>query len=117
MANDPAILITGATGHQGGAVARALLGRGFRLRGLTRDTESDHAAALARDGIELVKGDLNDDAALRAVLAGVWGVFSVQNTLEAGVEGEEAQGKRLATLARGAAVEHHGYTPEGSAHK
>ncbi len=117
MANDPTILITGATGHQGGAVARALLGRGFRLRGLTRRPESDHAAALARDGIELVKGDLNDDAALRAALAGVWGAFSVQNTLEAGVEGEEAQGKRLATLAREAGVEHYVYTSVGSAHK
>jgi len=117
MANDPTILITGATGHQGGAVARALLGRGFHLRGLTRDPESDHAAALARDGIELVKGDLNDDAALRAALAGVWGVFSVQNTLEAGVAGEEAQGKRLATLAREAGVEHYVYTSVGSAHK
>ena len=83
MANDPTILVTGVTGHQGGAVARALLGRGFRLRGLTRDPESDHAAALARDGIEIVKGDLNDDAALRAVLAGVWGVFGVQTPLEA----------------------------------
>jgi len=117
MANDPTILITGATGNQGGAVARALLGRGFRLRGLTRDPESEHAAALARDGIEIVKGDLNDDSALRAVLAGVWGVFGVQTPLEAGVEWEEAQGKRLARLAREAGVDHFVYTSVGSAHK
>src|SRR5258706_15503812 len=100
MANDPAILITGATGHQGGAVARALLGRGFRLRGLTRDPESDHAAALARDGIAIVTGDLNDDAALRAVLGGDWGAFGVPTPLGAGVGREEAQGERLAGLSR-----------------
>jgi len=46
-----------------------------------------------------------------------WGVFGVQNTWEAGVEREEAQGKRLATLAREAGVEHYVYTSVGSAHK
>jgi hypothetical protein len=65
----------------------------------------------------LVKGDLDDEATLRRALAGVWGVFGVQNTGEAGVEREEAQGKRLATLAREAGVEHYVYTSVGSAHK
>jgi uncharacterized protein YbjT (DUF2867 family) len=50
-------------------------------------------------------------------LAGAWGVFGVQNAGEAGVEREEAQGKRLATLAREASVEHYVYTSVGSAHK
>jgi len=50
-------------------------------------------------------------------LAGAWGVFGVQTALEAGVEREEAQGKRLATLAREAGVEHYVYTSVGSAHK
>ena len=50
-------------------------------------------------------------------MAGAWGVFGVQNSLEAGVEREEAQGKRLATLAREAGVEHYVYTSVGSAHK
>jgi uncharacterized protein YbjT (DUF2867 family) len=45
------------------------------------------------------------------------GVFGVQNAWEAGVEREEAQGKRLATLAREAGVEHYVYTSVGSAHK
>src|SRR5262249_17464344 len=119
MANHRTILITGVTGHQGGAVARALQGSGFRLRGLTRKPESERAAALARNGVEVdvVKGDLDDEAALRRALAGVWGVFGVQNSWEAGVEGEEAQGKRLATLAREAGVEHYVYTSVGSADK
>jgi uncharacterized protein YbjT (DUF2867 family) len=117
MANDRTILITGATGHQGGAVARALHGRGFRLRGLTRNPEGEQAAALARHGVDIVKGDFDDDTTLRRVLAGAWGVFGVQNTLEAGVEREEAQGKRLARLTREAGVEHYVYTSVGSAHE
>src|SRR5476649_1656455 len=111
------ILITGVTGNQGGAVARALQGNGFKLRGLTRTPDSERAAALARQGVDLVQGDLDDEATLRHALAGAWGVFSVQNPLQAGVEQEEAQGKRLATLARDAGVEHYVYTSVGSAHK
>jgi uncharacterized protein YbjT (DUF2867 family) len=109
------ILITGVTGNQGGAVAEALQGTGFNLRGLTRTPDSERAAAMARHGVDVVKGDLDDAATLRRALAGAWGVFSVQNTLEAGVEREEAQGKRLATLAREAGVEHYVYTSVGSA--
>src|SRR5207245_2498800 len=100
MTNTRTILITGVTGNQGGAVARALQGSGFHLRGLTRKPDSERAAALAGQGIDIVKGDLDDEATLRRALAGAWGVFGVQNTGEAGIEREEAQGKRLATLAR-----------------
>src|SRR6202142_3639889 len=117
MANDRTILITGLTGNQGGAVSQALRGSGFNLRGLTRKPDSERAAALARHGVDIVKGDLDDEATLRRALAGAWGVFSVQNAGEAGVEREEAQGKRLATLAREAGVEHYVYTSVGSAHK
>jgi uncharacterized protein YbjT (DUF2867 family) len=117
MTNDRTILITGVTGQQGGAVAQALQGSGFHLRGLTRKPESERAEALARQGIEIVKGDLDDDSTLRPALSGTWGVFGVQNAGEAGVEREETQGKRLATLAREAGVEHYVYTSVGSAHK
>jgi uncharacterized protein YbjT (DUF2867 family) len=117
MTSNRTILITGVTGKQGGAVAHSLRGSGFNLRGLTRAPDSERAAALARQGVDLVKGDLDDAAALRRALAGVWGVFSVQNSLEAGVEREEAQGKRLATLTREAGVEHYVYTSVGSANK
>ena len=117
MTNNRTILITGVTGNQGGAVAQALQGTGFHLRGLTRKPDSERAAALARQGVDIVKGDLDDEATLRRALAGAWGVFGVQNAGEAGVEREEAQGKRLATLAREAGVEHYVYTSVGSAHK
>ena len=111
------ILITGVTGQQGGAVAQALEGRGFRLRGLTRKPDGDRAAASARHGVEIIKGDLDDGETLRRALAGAWGVFAVQNTAEAGVEREEAQGKRLAALAREAEVQNYVYTSVGSAHR
>jgi uncharacterized protein YbjT (DUF2867 family) len=117
MANNRTILITGVTGNQGGAVVQALQGKGFNLRGLTRKPDSDQAAVLARQGVDIVKGDLDDEATLRRALAGAWGVFGVQNTGEAGVEREEAQGKRLATLARAVGVEHYVYTSVGSADK
>jgi len=115
MTNARTILITGVTGHQGGAVARVLQGTGFTLRGLTRKPDSEPAAALARQGVEVVQGDMDDEASLRRALAGAWGVFGVQNAQEAGVEKEEAQGKRLATLAREAGVQHYVYTSVGSA--
>src|ERR1700741_3915452 len=112
MTNNRSILITGVTGNQGGAVAQALQGTGFHLRGLTRQPDSERAVALARHGVDVVKGDLDDEATLRPALAGAWGVLGVQNALE-GVEREEAQGKRLATLAREAGVEHFVYTSVG----
>src|SRR4051794_15048616 len=109
MTSDRAILITGVTGNQGGAVARALHGTGFHLRGLTRTPQGERAAALAHAGIDIdiVQGDLDDEATLRRALAGAWGVFAVQSPATAGIEGEEAQGKRLARLAREAGVEHY----------
>jgi uncharacterized protein YbjT (DUF2867 family) len=115
MMNQKTVLITGATGKQGGA---ALSGSGFALRAMTRNPDSDAAKAIASaTGAELVQGDLNDAASLRQALKGVWGVFGVQNTWEAGVEGEEEQGKRLASLAREAGVQHYVYTSVGSAHR
>jgi uncharacterized protein YbjT (DUF2867 family) len=116
MANERTVLITGATGKQGGATARALAGKGFALRAMTRNPDSEGAKAVASaTGAELVRGDLNDAASLKDALKGAWGVFAVQNTWEAGVEGEEEQGKRIATLAREAGVQHFVYASVGSA--
>jgi len=112
------VLITGATGHQGGATLRHLAKRGgFKLRALTRKPDADAARALAVLGAEIVAGDLDDAASLRRALDGAWGVYSVQNTWEAGVEKEEAQGKRLAQLARDKNVQRFVYASVGSAHK
>src|SRR5258707_13273234 len=115
MTSNRTILITGVTGNQGGAVAQALRGAGFHLRGLTRKPDSERAAAVARHGVEIVKGDLDDEATLRRALAGAWGVFGVQNAGEAGGERGEAAGKRLATLAGEGGVEKYASTSVGSA--
>lgn len=112
------VLITGATGHQGGATLRHLARRGgFKLRALTRKPGSDAAKGLAALGAEVVAGDLDDAVSLARALDGAWGVYSVQNTWEAGVENEEVQGKRLAQLARDTNVQRFVYASVGSAHK
>src|SRR5438552_17723645 len=95
-----AILVTGATGQQGGAVARELLARKHTGRAMTRTPDSDAAKALARQGAEIGKGDLNDAESLRRALQGAWGVLAVQHTWEAGVAGADARGKRTAAVAR-----------------
>ena len=117
MADAPLILITGATGHQGGATARALLARGHRVRAMTRKPDAPAAQALAAKGAEIVRGDLDDEASLRAAVAGAWGAFAVQNTWEAGVEGEEAQGKRFARVAKAGGVQHYVYASVASAQR
>lgn len=111
------ILVTGATGKQGGAVARELLARGHAVRTMTRKPESEGAQAMGKLGAKIVPGDLDDPGSLARALDGAWGVFAVQNTWEAGVEGEESQGKRIAELAKKAGVQHYVYTSVGSAHR
>jgi uncharacterized protein YbjT (DUF2867 family) len=112
------VLVTGATGKQGGATLRHLAKRGgFKLRAMTRNPSGDNAKALAALGAEVMQGDLDDAASLAKALAGVWGVFAVQNTWEAGVEKEEEQGKRIAKVAKEAGVQHFVYTSVGSANQ
>lgn len=111
------ILVTGATGQQGGAVARHLLADGWSIRALVRDMNKDSAKALAAQGIELVAGDLNDRVSLDAALRGVYGVFSVQNFWlpDVGFEGEIRQGRQLADAAVDAGVTHFVYSSVGAA--
>lgn len=77
---DRTVLVTGATGVQGGATARQLLAAGWRVRALVRDPAAPAARALALAGAQLVPGDMDDPAALREAMHGVHGVFSVQPT-------------------------------------
>lgn len=116
MSPDPkTILVGGATGQQGGAVARHLLQAGFAVRALTRDPGKPAAQALAKRGAELVEGNYLDPASLERSLDGAHGAFSVQNTWTDGVEGELAQGKAFADAAKAAGVEHFVYSSVGSA--
>lgn len=109
------VLVTGATGQQGGAVLRHLRQQGIAVRVLTRNAQSTAAHALAAAGVEVVQGDLDDRASLDRALAGAYGVFSVQNFALTGVEGEVRQGIALADAAKAAGVHHFVYSSVGSA--
>jgi uncharacterized protein YbjT (DUF2867 family) len=110
------ILVTGATGQQGGAVTRQLLKQpAFTVRALTRDSAKPAARALAQAGAEVIRGDLDDPASVRRAVEGVYGVFSVQNFMEAGYDGEIRQGKLIADAAKAAGVQHLVYSSVVSA--
>lgn len=111
------ILVAGATGNQGGAVASNLLERGFPVSALTRNQNSEGAQALAEQGAEVVQGDMEDRSDMDRVLEGVYSVFSVQTFWEAGYDLEIKQGKTLADAAKAAGVEHFVYSSVGSAHR
>ncbi len=111
------IVVTGATGKQGGAVARSLLDRGFRIRALTRNPQKPEAQALADQGAEVVQGDMEDRSAMERALEGAYGLFSVQNYWESGYDGEVQQGNTVADAAKAAGVEHFVYSSVGSAHR
>lgn len=109
------ILVTGATGQQGGAVLRKLRERGFPVRALIRDPTQPKARELVGHGTEVARGDLNDPVSLTRALDGVYGVFSVQAHTEEGVEGEVRQGINLADAAKRSRISHFVYSSVGSA--
>lgn len=110
MADQQTIAVVGATGAQGGGLARAILadpGGGFRVRALTRDPGSDQARELAGLGAEVVQADLDDEASLVKALEGAYGAFFVTNFWEHGSPDREyAQAANLARAAKAAGVEH-----------
>jgi uncharacterized protein YbjT (DUF2867 family) len=108
--SDKTILVVGATGQQGGVTAKHLLADGWCVRALTRNSDSPASQALTVVGVELVPGDLLDRQSLDAAVDGVYGVFSVQNAMQAGVEAEVAQGKNIADAALAAGVGHFVYS-------
>lgn len=100
------ILVTGGTGHQGGAVARHLLEDDWKVRALVRDPEKPASRALAAAGCELVAGDLRDLTSLAAAVDGCHGVYSVQRMAIADPDTEVREGNNLADAAALAGVEH-----------
>ncbi|ETK37533.1 NmrA/HSCARG family protein [Microbispora sp. ATCC PTA-5024] len=111
------ILVTGATGNQGGAAARRLLADGWRVRALVRDPSAPAARALAEAGAEPVAGDMLDRASLDAAMAGAYGVFSVQPSRQAPhfLEDEVRMGVNVADAAHAAGAGHIVYTSVGGA--
>src|SRR5689334_12570413 len=117
--NNKVIAVTGATGQQGGAVARKLLADGWKVRALTRDLNKQAAQALAQAGADLVAGDMDSRSELEAAFKDAYGVFSVQNFWlpNVGFEGEIQQGKNVADAAKAAGIQHLVYSSVGSAHR
>lgn len=111
---DP-ILVTGATGKQGNAVARALLARGHQVRALTRDPNKNTARALAGLGADLVRADFADPAALCQAATGTSAVFAMGTPFEAGPHAETQQAINLLDAAAQAGTGHLIYTSVASA--
>jgi uncharacterized protein YbjT (DUF2867 family) len=115
------ILVFGATGQQGGSVAKALRSQGWQVTALVRDPTSDKAKALADQGIEPVRGDLADLPSIEAAMVGAYGVFSVQpssgQAAAYGVtdEDEIRYGKAIADIAVASGVRHLVYSSANAA--
>jgi uncharacterized protein YbjT (DUF2867 family) len=112
--NKKTILVTGATGHQGGAVLRHLRDGGFPCRALTRDPDKPAARALIGHGVEVVRGDMDDPASLTRALDGVYGVYGVQSH-EEGIEAEVRQGFNLIDAAKRSRITHIVYSSVAAA--
>ena len=104
------IAVMGATGAQGGGLVRAILADKsgeFAVRAITRKPGGDKAQALAKLGVEVVAGDLDDVTSLTKAFAGAYGVYCVTNFWEHfSGEKETAQGHALAQAAKNAGVKH-----------
>ena len=110
MADKKVIAVVGATGAQGGGLVRAILADpsgGFAARAITRDPGKEPAKALAGQGAEVVKADLDDLDSLRKAFAGAYGVYGVTNFWEHfSAEREKTQARNVAEAARAAGVRH-----------
>lgn len=123
MMDEKSVLVFGATGQQGGAVARALRSAGWHVRALVRDPAGEAAKALEAIGVALHKGAFSDVASIDAAMAGAYGVFSVQPSSGQGAaygitDAEEVRyGKTVADMAATHHVRHLVYTSGGAAGK
>ena len=117
MNDDKVILVSGATGRQGGAVINHLLSKNWRIRALTRNTQSRAAVELSRKGVELVRADMDDRADLERAMKGVYGVYSVQDFWTVGAKREVQQGKNMADAAVSTGIKHFVYASVGGAER
>lgn len=104
------ITVFGATGSQGGALARAILAEddgAFAVRAVSRDPGSDRAKKLEQLGAEVVQADMDDPASLAPAFDGAYGAYLVTNFWEhMSAEHEKAQAAALATAAGHAGIQH-----------
>ena len=114
---DKTVLVTGATGRQGGAVIRHMLPKGWKLRALTRNPDGHEAQVLARQRVEVVQGDLEDPDSIARAAIGVYGIYSVQDFWAVGAKREVQQGKNVANAAKKADIRHFVYSSVGGAER
>src|SRR4051812_35485534 len=103
---DAPVLVLGATGGQGGAVAGELLARGLGVRALVRRLDAPSVRRLRKRGVEAVVGSLDDRTSLAAAMRGTAGMFAVTTPFEAGVDAEVAQGRAIVAAATDEQVPH-----------
>ena len=113
------ILVTGATGQQGGSLARLLLQKKHKVYALTRgrDAQSSAVQDLVNKGSNIVKGDLDDPDSLRNAVKDIESIFLIGTPIEDGTEGETRRGKMMADIAKENKVEHLVYSSVVSADK
>ena len=116
-ANQRNILVTGATGQQGGSLARLLLQKKHKVYALTRNTHSSAAQELRNRGAVIVKGDLDDSDSLKRAVKDVQSVFLMGTPFEDGTEGETRRGKLMADIAKENRIEHLVYSSVANADK
>lgn len=117
MNNSSLILVFGATGQQGGSVARALINKGWPVRVMVRNPSSPASFALRDAGAELVAGNFDDIEVMRGAMTGAYGVFSVQPSSPGGTvtdDDEVRYGKTIASLASECGVQHLVYSSGGA---
>src|SRR3954468_6249458 len=96
------VLVTGATGKQGGHLVLELLARGHSVRALTRKPESPAAAALAKRGVTIVPGDFEEQGSLERAARGVETVFAMGTPFERGEKTETRDGINIIRAASSA---------------
>lgn len=109
------ILVTGATGQQGGTLAKLLLQKNHKVYALVRNIQSPAAQELKKEGADLVKGDLNNLDSLEQAVNGVDSIFLMGTPLGDGIEGETRRGKMMADIAKEKNVKHLVYSSVANA--
>jgi uncharacterized protein YbjT (DUF2867 family) len=109
------VVVTGATGKQGGAVARGLLKQGHKVRAVTRDPNSKQAKSLAQAGASLVAASFEDTESIKKALDGATSLFAM-TTPFGGTDAEIRQGVAASDAAKAAGV-HLVFTSVGSANR
>lgn len=119
--SEKVVLVFGATGQQGGAVASALRAHGWSVRALVRNVDATRSRDMVSLGMEVVQGDFTDEASIRRAMAGAYGVFSVQPSSGQGAaynvtdEDEVRYGRTVARIALESGVQHLVYSSVNAA--